>query len=80
MEGLAIVSPKDRVWNDISSAPFDSDVELAVIDDDGPHALVFPCRRIRRGWIDAETLKRVEVHPTHWRAWIPAAADSLGGE
>ena len=80
MEGLATVSPKDRVWNDISSAPFDGDLELAVIDGDGPHALVFPCRRILRGWIDAETLKRVEVHPTHWRAWVSAAADDPGGD
>ena len=35
------------MWQSIPSAPFDRDLELAVIDDDGTHALVFPCRRIR---------------------------------
>jgi hypothetical protein len=27
----------------------------SVIDDDGPHALAFPCRRILCGWIKAGT-------------------------
>jgi isoaspartyl peptidase/L-asparaginase-like protein (Ntn-hydrolase superfamily) len=53
----------------ISTAPFDRDLELAVIDDDGPHALVFPCRRILRGWVKSETEERVDVHPMHWRDW-----------
>jgi hypothetical protein len=57
------------MWAPISTAPFDRDLELAVIDRDGEHKLVFPCRRILGGWIDAETKKRMEVHPTHWREW-----------
>jgi hypothetical protein len=57
------------MWQSISSAPFDRDLELAVIDRDGPHALVFACRRILAGWIDAETRQRVDVRPTHWREW-----------
>jgi hypothetical protein len=56
-------------WHPISSAPFDRDLELAVIDRDGPHALVFPCRRILGSWINAETKERINVHPTHWREW-----------
>jgi hypothetical protein len=56
-------------WKPISTAPFDRDLELAVVEDDGPHALVFPCRRILARWMDAETTKRVDVRPTHWRAW-----------
>jgi len=41
-------------------------------------ALVFPTRRVPGGWIDAETRKWVEVHPTHWRSWItqPGSASS----
>jgi len=58
------------MWQHISSAPFDRDLELAVIDGDGPHALVFPCRRILNGWMKAETRERLDVHPTHWRAWV----------
>jgi hypothetical protein len=38
-------------WKPISIAPFDRDLELAVIDRDGPHALVFPCRRILGVWV-----------------------------
>lgn len=57
------------MWENISTAPFDSDLELAVLDTDGPHALVFPCRRILNGWMNAETKERLDVRPTHWRRW-----------
>jgi hypothetical protein len=57
------------MWENISGAPFDRDLELAVIDYDGPHSLVFACRRVLGGWIEAETLKRIDVRPTHWRQW-----------
>lgn len=56
-------------WQTISTAPFDRDLELAVIDADGQHALVFPCRRVLHGWEKAETHSLVSVHPTHWREW-----------
>jgi hypothetical protein len=56
-------------WQRIVTAPFDRDLELAVIDYDGVHALAFPCRRILGSWINAETKKKIEVYPTHWRAW-----------
>jgi hypothetical protein len=58
-----------RVWQPISNAPFDRDLELAVLDRDGPHALVFACRRILSGWVNAETKQRIDVRPTHWRDW-----------
>jgi hypothetical protein len=48
-------------------APLDHDLELAVIDAGGEHALVFPCRRIVGGWINAATKQRIEVRQTHWR-------------
>jgi hypothetical protein len=56
-------------WKPVASAPFDRDLELAVISHDGVHALVFPSRRILGGWIRSETKQRIEVHPTHWREW-----------
>jgi hypothetical protein len=56
-------------WQAISTAPFDRDLELAVLDRDGTHALVFPSRRVLRGWINATTTEPVNVHPTHWRDW-----------
>jgi hypothetical protein len=57
------------MWQPIISAPFDRDLELAVIDSGEPHALVFPCRRVLNGWVHAETKNRIEVQPTHWREW-----------
>jgi len=58
-----------HMWQQASTAPFDRDIELAVIDEDGLHALVFPCRRILSGWMKAETKERLDVRPTHWREW-----------
>ena len=59
----------DGEWKPISSAPFDCDLELAVHNYDGVHALVFPCRRILDGWLKAGTRERLDVQPTHWREW-----------
>jgi hypothetical protein len=59
------------MWQPISTAPFDRDLELAVIDEEGAHALVFPCRRILNGWMNSETRERLDIHPTHWRGWHP---------
>lgn len=59
-------------WKPVSIAPFDRDLELAVINQDGEHKLVFPCRRILGGWMKKETSERIEVHPTHWRKWQSA--------
>jgi hypothetical protein len=57
-------------WLPILSAPWERDIELAVIDPDGViHATAFPCRRTFGGWLNAETRKSVDVRPTHWRDW-----------
>jgi hypothetical protein len=58
------------MWQAISTAPFDRDLELAFIDADGAiHALVFPCRRIVDGWIKAESNERIDLCLSHWREW-----------
>jgi len=56
-------------WKPISTAPYIGDLELAVIEKDGPHTVAFPCRRVVGGWIAAETNKWIKVRPTHWRVW-----------
>jgi len=66
------------MWWEISTAPFDQDLELAVIDTDGPHSLVFPCRRILGGWMNAKTKERLDVRPTHWRTWDHHAVNGSG--
>jgi hypothetical protein len=56
-------------WQTATSAHFGRDLELAVINAGEVHALVFPCRRVLRGWIKAQTKAPVRVRPTHWRKW-----------
>lgn len=70
------------MWQSVSTAPYNLDLELAVIDRAGEHALVFPCRRTGTdAWIDALTRRRIEVQPTHWREWSEknAATDWTAG-
>jgi hypothetical protein len=57
------------IWEPIASAPYDRDLELAVVDRHRVHPLVFACRRTAAGWIKASTRERVSVSPTHWRPW-----------
>ena len=60
---------KATMWEPVSTAPFDQDLELAVVNHAETHALVFPCRRVPTGWVNAQTKVRVDVRPTHWRPW-----------
>ena len=57
------------VWHPISTAPFDRDLELGVVDLNDVRAIPFPCRRVIGGWIKAETETRIDPCPTHWRDW-----------
>ncbi|UFX48996.1 hypothetical protein HAP47_0016620 [Bradyrhizobium sp. 41S5] len=57
------------MWHNIETAPFNRVLELAVVDSDGLHALIFPCCRVLGGWVKADSNRPVLVHPTHWREW-----------
>ncbi|HMK78938.1 MAG TPA: hypothetical protein VK438_04780 [Xanthobacteraceae bacterium] len=58
-----------REWLPIATAPYETPLQLAVIEDGEVYTLVFPCRRTPTGWSDAATGASVRVHPTHWRTW-----------
>jgi hypothetical protein len=64
-----MMSKPPAVWEDISTAPYDRDLELAVIDGNRVHPLVFACRRTASGWVKVSTLERVPISPSHWRPW-----------
>ncbi|WP_167347729.1 hypothetical protein [Rhizobium ecuadorense] len=66
------------MWRVPVEAPFEQDIELAVIDDEGVHALVFPCQRLADGWINAVTGEVLDIHPTHWRPWQIDQCDVSG--
>jgi hypothetical protein len=72
-------SDQEAMWKDVATAPFDRDLQLAVIEQGETHALVFACRRILGGWIKSETRERIDVHPTHWREWLETGRPSAGG-
>ena len=62
-------SKADMKWQAIATAPYDVDLELAVVDARGTHALVFPCRRIPAGWLKSGSNEWIDICPTHWREW-----------
>jgi hypothetical protein len=57
------------IWERIATAPYDRELELAVIEGDCMHRLIFACRRTPGGWIKVATHERISVSPTHWRPW-----------
>jgi hypothetical protein len=63
------MAPPMPQWQPIATAPADSDLRLAVLDDSGEHALIFPCRRTPTGWANATTGARIHINPTHWKPW-----------
>ena len=58
-------------WREIASAPYDREIELAVIGND-VSVLDGSCLRHGDTWLDAETLRPVTVSATHWRYRQPA--------
>lgn len=69
------------MWKSTATAPFDRHLQLAVIDAAGEvHALVFPCRRVLRGWVNSQTGSPVYVFPTHWREWDGLIEEAPIGE
>jgi hypothetical protein len=63
------IHPPAEKWVRVSIAPSDVDLEVCVINKQGIHALVFPCRKDGTDWVNAATKKRVDIAPTHWRKW-----------
>ncbi|WP_426409412.1 hypothetical protein [Bradyrhizobium ganzhouense] len=53
-------------WREIANAPLDREIELAIIDR-GTTVCGGSWLRHRDGWLDAETLRQVDVTATHWR-------------
>lgn len=62
----------EATWAPIATAPFDRDLELAVIVSGEAHALAFPCRRIAGGWLKVQGGQLLDVNPSHWREWKDA--------
>jgi len=63
------VMDEQPLWEGIATAPYECDLELAVIEGDRVHPLIFACRRTASGWVKTANRQRVLVNPTHWRLW-----------
>ena len=59
----------EESWQPIQTAPFDQDLELAVVEGSEAHRLAVRTRRTAHGWISAATGRQIDVNPTHWRHW-----------
>jgi hypothetical protein len=59
----------ESAWRPVATAPYDRDLELAVLEGADAHVLIFRCRRVAYGWIDSATGRPVDIDPTHWRTW-----------
>jgi hypothetical protein len=67
-------------WQPINTAPLNRNVEIAISDGTGVHAVACACRLTERGWIAAESKRAFYwVRPTHWRDW-PATEKSIETE
>ncbi len=53
-------------WREIATAPFDREIEIAVLDG-SINVTGASCLRHGDGWLDTETLRPVEITATHWR-------------
>jgi hypothetical protein len=58
-----------RDWHSISTAPFNRDLEVCVIEHDRNRVVPYPCRQTRNGWINGDLDVRAKIEPTKWRSW-----------
>ncbi len=58
-----------RDWHSISTAPFNRDLKLCIIEDGRKYVLPFPCRQTRGGWLNGDLDVHLQVSPTEWRRW-----------
>jgi hypothetical protein len=69
IKGIVRYLNGDLEWRLISTAPYNRDMELRIIDRHEPFCLPFPCRHTNGGWINSDLGTRVRIDPTHWRVW-----------
>lgn len=58
-------------WHPASTAPYNQDLELRVIEDGVPSALPFPCRQTNADeWINVDLGVPLQIRPVEWRPWL----------
>jgi hypothetical protein len=54
-------------WHPISTAPYNQDLEIRALSENGSVAIPFPCRRTNASdWINTDLGTRVYMRPVRW--------------
>jgi hypothetical protein len=62
-----VSGPAACEWQDISTVPFDCEVEVGTLDDDLYRVFAFPVRHLVTGWVADGVPGPLDIAPTHWR-------------
>ena len=58
-------------WHPTSTAPYNQDLELRVVEDGVTTVLPFPCRHTNGDdWINVDLGDPLQIQPVEWRAWL----------
>jgi hypothetical protein len=58
-------------WRPASTAPYNQDLELRVVEDGATSALPFLCRHTNADeWINVDLGVPLQIRPVEWRAWL----------
>ncbi len=62
--------PQGHPWHPISTAPYNQELEICVLENDRVAALEFPCLRTNDEiWINVDLGITINIEPVKWRAW-----------
>jgi hypothetical protein len=57
-------------WRPASTAPYNQDLELRIVEDGKAITLPFPCRHTNEGeWINVDLGTTMQIQPVSWRVW-----------
>lgn len=57
-------------WHPISTAPFNQDLDVRVVENGEAITLPFPCRHTNDGkWLNVDLGTHIKIEPVAWRVW-----------
>ena len=57
-------------WRQISTAPYNQELELRITENGETVTLEFPCLRTNEdAWINVDLGSEIKVQPVYWRMW-----------
>jgi len=63
----SIEAKQSPAWQTIVTAPFDRDIEVAVLNERGYEVFALFVRRTQAGWLANRIDDFLAIAPTHWR-------------